>query len=529
MTILTGSASENFKITALNSEQVEECNEIKKSNMMNNISSISNNSSTYDDSIVKNRSEMKNIVLKIKKKLEPLMEKLKTAFNKLPFIDSKKNIDTFKEVRTDMKNKGADYQKLLEEISKQKDDIIKQVLQEGLHSDIETLNTEFESLLDRFKSAGASNELTYKIAELQYNEKIAPFSKIERNLGIINTVSTTLNLEKSLISNMYMAMKVTEKTSNTSMLFSSIVPVLGVVGSAITIPLNVAIMSSGITEVVLASKQHEQVKNNQTALDVFSKRNESANNAGSQIKEQAIQSSREILSETQNFNRQQQVAGTIKTVSAGVKMGASAANFSIIGAPAGMALSGVGLALSIAGEAHKSVYQDRQKIFFGLKASDSACELVAAQHIVFDAVKETVGIVDSTAASMDHHQMMLAEAKLHSVIQSVLNKNWERKTGKSANYLHDKIEKKMNKLVNKLIYGTTLVASDLNTMKKVLQEKYAVDFFTGDRGMLQQKLNNNIEENMKSIGLQVSDETYVKIMQTTLSELSLIEDKNYFR
>lgn len=497
---------------------------VKTGGLKQSISAVSN---TSNDSVTASR--MNKIQLSVVRILDSIGKAIFPLLEMLPGMDSKVAIS---EARGHF---NTVYPQYLDELGKQRQDIIESLGSEGvLGGDTEQIAAKFDALVGEFKSGRASPELLFKIVEHQNSETLSQSAKAERNISLLNAVGTVGDsLSKFASAGGHVISQITaisgvgvaaHAASGFSTVASVAVSGLKVAAAGVAIPAQAAMIGRDVSRVVAAKNQNQQYKANVTTLNDFKGVNES--NSLNRISDKNIQSAQEVLTRKSYYNQKHSITSSvISAAGGGVGIAASIGVLTGVGMPVGLTLSGVSIALSVGAGIQRSVYQGKEDTFVGKGASESAREM-AFENVLVSGSNKIEETVYNHADLMGRYQMMVAENKLHSLIQKAIDSNVDKKDGLDAASLYEKIEKKADKLSNRLINGTTLLKSEIEMVKEVLTGEYGPDFFTGDMATLQEKLNDRLQNTMNLAGLKPSADVLKNTQKESTQELYYLHSKD---
>ena len=442
------------------------------------------------------------------------------------------------------------YPKVSDELSKQEERIqghITAKLKKDGYSDSDMKKSELyvASLLTALKSGKISPEQLYEIthsspellseiAHYQDDQKKSFVANKERLASLFNALGSVLGLSKNLMTSASKITSFVAPLQTGALLVAR--NTLSVVTKSVAMPLSAALVVRDGVHIAATRQRNQQIAQDKTALDVFSQRSVQTESslaeikpAAAEIKPAAIDVAQQLLAKKRYYNNR---AITGDAISAGVGVvgiASGIATLSGVAAPVGMALSGVGIAVGAGGSVYKAVYKSKENIFLGQGASESARQITASRTEHNMAVEGVEKTIENDAALMNHYQMMLAESKLDSLIQKVLDKHRDSGSNSAAE-LHREVELEADRLINRLTQrwinpfskGSSLLASDLAEIKVALQQKYSVDFFEGSIETVQGRLNKELQENMSTLGLRLPDETLRKMEKQCSEEIFLL-------
>lgn len=188
-------------------------------------------------------------------------------------------------------------------------------------------------------------------------------------------------------------------------------------------------------------------------------------------------------------------------------------------------LVGLGALLNSAANLYQDrVFKWRDKLI-GTGASESA-QRQAAEMIKFSPDMDINEVIQKHASFMNTFQEKVATSKLNSLIQAVLKDARKNKIGHDAHSLYAEVERRADKLVGRLIQGTSLLKSDLDKMKAILRKQYPSSFFEGDLETLQAKLNDKLKQNIVDLKLTPSEGTLAKIHKEANEEFFVLRDED---
>lgn len=499
----------------------------KASDLKRVISNIHNSTDRVDG------RKVDSFQLSTKRLIASFGQALLPLFRCLPGVDTKIAVDEanhhFKTV----------YPQLLNELSNQRQEIIEQLQAEGAYDgDINKITAAFDALSFSFKSGCASPGLLRKIVQYQHDKSACKSVKIERDASVLNIIGIGGNvLNKCIFLTNKIMTQITSLTSSGAAASTVLAAgkVLSTVSNAVIIPVQLALIGRDAMHAAKARKQNQQIYTDKTTLDVFKEINERKNRQQdhSEVQEsvgylndEAVRAAQELLSRKRHYNQHLIAASAAGSLSGGVSVAGGICALTGVGFFIGFALSGISLAIGVGAGIQRAIYKGKESTFLGLAASNNAQQIISDHSSVIVGVNGLEKTVRDSAELMNRYQMMVAESKLDSLIQQVIDKNRKNGATIDAATLRKQVEIKANKLVNRLIKGTTLLESDLNVMKKILAEKYDLNFFTGDIETLQLKLNDKLQSMMDNVGLQISDDTLQRIHRESSEELWYLHSRD---
>ena len=176
-----------------------------------------------------------------------------------------------------------------------------------------------------------------------------------------------------------------------------------------------------------------------------------------------------------------------------------------------------------------NLYQDRvikwRDKLTGAGASASAQRQVA-EMIKLSPDMDIDAVIQTYADFINTFQDKVATSKLNSLIQTVLRDARKNKIGHDAHALYTEVERRADKLVGRLIKGTSLLKSDLDKMKIVLQKQYPSSFFEGGLEVVQTKLSDHMKQNLADLKLTPSEDTLAKIRKEANEEFFVLRDQD---
>ncbi len=418
--------------------------------------------------------------------------------------DSHKQIDTVKQLGDELKQRRAD--------------ICEQLKKEGYDDDtIEKIKPVFDKSLAALQSTGASQQLLDKIQQYKQSHMRLPAAKTERNASLVNAISVAIGTVRTAV--LGVAKTIPLGVHGTSAAAQVASTALTAAAGVILIPVQVAAIGRDVTHVIAARQRNQPLKANQTTLEAFEKINKQQQQS---VESRDIQHAQAVMEKKISYNNKLMVGNSISAVGNSVSLAGSITSLSGVGAVVGIPLAIIGFTASTAGSIRNAISQGQDDTFSGKAASESARQKIASTTNRANIGGVTKTIQDD-ARLMNHYQMMVAESKLHSLINQVLKDARKGKISIEPESLRKEVESRGNKLIGRLSRSTSLLDSDLNQMNALLEKDYPLEFFSSDSvESLQKDLNARVRKNMDNLGLQPSTETLNKIHQEMTEKLFLL-------
>lgn len=301
---------------------------------------------------------------------------------------------------------------------------------------------------------------------------------------------------------------------------------LSAISNYASIPGSLTLTATSMLGGVMCHKRNQQLQGDKNKLWEFV--------IGKPVQDSSLSSATKALDQllSRQISQQRHLLATnvANTVSGITSL---AASISGLAAPPTAAASGivsfvlVGLGALINSAAN--FYQDRvfkwRDKLIGKGASESA-QRQAAEMIKFSPDMDINAVIQKHADFMNTFQEKVATSKLNSLIQTVLKDARKNKIGHDAHSLYAEVERRADKLVGRLIKGTSLLKSDLDKMRAVLREQYPSSFFEGGLETLQAKLNDKLKQNIVDLKLTPSEDALAKIHKEANEAFFVLRDED---
>ncbi len=401
-----------------------------------------------------------------------------------------------------------------------------------------------ETHRDRFEK---DVQLVHMVEQFGQDMNILAAELIDRNmspLGAYAMMSMTVGMVMLCAQSITKLIELHSATVSAAIAAGKIVPISGCIsatGMPVFLLAQIVMAIYGAGCATAGIRHDNNMKKDSEVLHEFQQLYDSGVFPELALLPQAVTMSQELLKEKRHCNRWHSTlygSGTAVgqsfmasytlitlLISAGVVTAAAAPAIAAVLAAAGVPLT-VGMAAS------RIIYKNKESRLLGADASDAARTKATAfvQHKIIRAAAEIdpqralQNAMQATTEELDKQQKLVAESKLHSIIDKALIKARKNHTAVTAENLRAEVSNEINRLIAHKesrfrIQHTTLLAGDLKLMKTLFEQDYGMNFFANDMEKTQENLNERVMKNLADSQLTLSDNSIEKALHYTAKKL----------